>query len=118
MGGAQVMWPAIQQSIPNARAVLAHDVAVRNADHDLRDVASINLYLEAGAAAEARAGIEARLADMPNDSYGEAALIEWYCWDPIFHEDGIVAAKSWLIQHEDLGLTPDVQVRADFLKER
>lgn len=107
-----------QLGVPDARQVLAHDAAMRRAELDPRETASINLYLRASAAVEARAGIDARLLDMPDDPYGNAVLVEWFCWDPAFYEEGRTAAKSWLIEHHDPGFTPYVQARADFLKER
>lgn len=112
------MRPAIQQGAPDAQAVLRHDAAVRSGELDPRGEQSINLYLQASAAAEARAGIDARLADLPDDPYGEAVLVEWYCWDPAYYEAGKSAAKSWLIMHNDPGFTPYVQARSDFLQER
>lgn len=110
-----MMRPAIQQGAPDAHAVLRHDAAVRRGELDPREDQSINLYLQASAAAEARAGIDARLADLPDDPYGEAVLVEWHCWDPAYYEAGQSAAKSWLIMHNDPGFTPYVQARSSFL---
>ena len=112
------MHSAAQQGPPDAHTVLAHDAAVRNGELDPREGQSINLYLQASAASEARAGIDARLAVLPDDPYGEAVLVEWYCWDPAYYEAGQSAAKSWLIVHNDPGFTPYVQARSDFLRER
>lgn len=112
------MTPTARQSgEPDARAVLAHDAAVRRGEIDPREDQSINLYLQASAAREARAGIDARLADLPDDPYGEAVLVEWYCWDPAFREEGRSAAKTWLIEHNAPGFTGYVQARADFLSD-
>lgn len=102
----------------NAQAVLTHHASVVRGEVDARSDGSINAYLLASAASEARAGIEARLADMPNDPYGEAVWVEWTCWDPGTHEEGRSAAKTWLIEHNDPGLTGYVQARADFLTAR
>ena len=118
MGGALVVRLAKQQGAPDARQIVAHDAAVRRGEVDPLETPSINLYLQASAAAEAREGIDARLAALPNDPYGEAVLVEWCCWDPAYYEQGQAAAKSWLIMHNDPGFTAYVQARADFLADR
>lgn len=106
------------QQPASAQTVLDGFARITAGELDRRETEAINLLLLAGARAEAREALLARLEAMPGDAYAEAVLVELACWDPSTHAEGRAAAQEWLVAHTDPGLTSYVQARADFLGER
>jgi hypothetical protein len=106
------------QEPASAQAVLDGYASIVAGESDPRELATINLLLQAGARVEALSALQTRLETMPADPYAEAVLVEIACWDPSSYSAGRLAAQEWLVQHTDLGLTGYVQARADFLGER